>query len=212
MGVADPRVERRKFHNLVEILVIAICGVICGADDWVAIEEFGNAKLEWFESFLKLEHGIPSHDTFGRLFARLVPEEFERCFLSWVRAACQKVGGDLISIDGKTLRHSYDREDPKAAIHRVSAWSAQNHVVLGQLKVDAKSNEITAIPQWLDLLDTAGCTVTIDAMGCQREIAEKIRTGGADYVLALKGNQGTLREDVQLTLMIFPDILKSTPP
>jgi predicted transposase YbfD/YdcC len=211
-GISDPRIDRKKLHNLHEMFVIAICAVICGAEDWVSIEEFGCTKQEWFKGFLVLENGIPSHDTFGRVFARIVPEEFEVCFLNWVQAVFRKVGDDIIPIDGKTLRHSYDREDEKAAIHMVSAWSVKNHVVLGQLKVDDKSNEITAIPKLLELLDISGCIVTIDAMGCQTNIAEKIVTGGGDYVLALKGNQGRLHEDVHLwmdDLLEHPEIHSS---
>jgi predicted transposase YbfD/YdcC len=190
--VDDPRVERKRDHLLMDIFVIAICAVVCGANDWVAVETFGKAKESWFRKFLALPHGIPSHDTFGRVFALLKPEQLQAGFVSWIQAVVQVTGGQLVAIDGKTLRHSYDRRSAKAAIHMVSAWAARNHVVLGQLKTEEKSNEITAIPELLRLLDVSGCLVTIDAMGCQRAIAQQIVMQGGDYVLALKRNQETL--------------------
>ena len=193
----DPRIDRTKFHQLLDIVIIAICAVICGADTWVAIEEFGNAKLGWFCTFLELPNGIPSHDTFGRVFALLDPEQFQRGFLSWVQAISHITDGEIVALDGKTLRRSHDGTLGKAAIHMVSAWASANRLVLGQLKVDEKSNEITAIPELLRLLTLKGCIVTIDAMGCQTEIAQVIVDEEADYVLALKGNQGTLHRDVQ---------------
>lgn len=193
----DPRIDRTKFHQLFDIVIIAICAVICGADTWVAIEEFGNAKLDWFRTFLELPNGIPSHDTFGRVFALLDPEQFQRGFLSWVEAISHITDGEIVALDGKTLRRSHDSTLGKAAIHMVSAWASANRLVLGQLKVDEKSNEITAIPELLRLLTLKGCIVTIDAMGCQTEIAQVIVNEEADYVLALKGNQGTLHRDVQ---------------
>ena len=193
----DPR-RYNKRHLLHDIIVIAICGAICGADDWVAVEEFGHAKQSWFEEFLELPHGIPSHDTFGDVFGVLDPEQFRRSFIQWVQAVNEVTGGQIVPIDGKKLRRSHDKTLGKNAIHMVSAWAAENHVVLGQVKVDDKSNEITAIPQLLDLLEISGCIVTIDAMGCQREIARKIvEDKDADYVLALKGNQSGLFEDVK---------------
>lgn len=195
--IEDPRIERSKRHKLIDIIVIAICGVICGAEDWVAIERFGRAKLEWFQTFLELPNGIPSHDTFGRVFGVLNPEQFQHSFLSWVQALVQVSSGQIIAIDGKMLRHSFDRGLGKAAIHMVSAWASVNRLVLGQLKVDDKSNEITAIPELLKLLVLKGCIVTIDAMGCQTEIVELIVAQEADYVISLKGNQGTLHRDVQ---------------
>ena len=164
-SIQDPRLDRTKRHKLLEIMILAICGAICGADDWVAMEKFGNAKLGWFRSFLELPNGIPSHDTFGRVFAALDPEEFQRCFISWVEALSELVHGQVIAVDGKALRHSYDNAGGKAAIYMVSAWASQNHMVLGQLKVEEKSNEITAIPTLLRLLDLRGCIVTADAMG-----------------------------------------------
>ena len=191
-GVDDPRLERKRAHLLMDILVIAISAVVCGANDWVAVETFGKAKESWLGKFLALPNGIPSHDTFGRVFALLEPDQFQASFVSWIQAVAQVTGGQLVAIDGKTLRHSYDRRSAKAAIHMVSAWAAQNHVVLGQLKTEEKSNEITAIPELLRLLDVSGCLVTIDAMGCQRAIAQQIVTQGGEYVLALKRNHETL--------------------
>ena len=197
--VEDPRIERTKRHKLIDIIVIAICAVICGAEDWVAIERFGQAKIEWFQTFLELPNGIPSHDTFGRVFGLLNPEQFQHSFLSWVQALVEVSSGQIIAIDGKMLRHSFDRGLGKAAIHMVSAWASVNRLVLGQLKVDEKSNEITAIPELLKLLVLKGCIVTIDAMGCQTEIVALIIEQEADYVISLKGNQGTLHRDVQET-------------
>jgi predicted transposase YbfD/YdcC len=190
--LTDPRVDRTKDHRLLDILTIALCATIGGADEWVAMEEFGNAKRAWFDTFLDLPNGIPSHDTFGRVFAALDPNEFERCFLAWVQAAVAQTDGAVIAVDGKTVRRSHDRGAGKAAIHMVSAWASANRLVLGQVATDAKSNEITAIPALLDLLLLKGCIVTIDAMGCQRDIAAQIMAKGADYVLALKENQECL--------------------
>lgn len=195
-SLPDPRVDRTKAHGLTDILTIAICAVIGGANDWVAVEEFGQSKLEWFRKFLPLANGIPSHDTFGRVFAALDPEAFGRCFLSWVQSLAARSQGQVVAIDGKSLRRSFDQASSKAAIHLVSAWASANHLVLGQVKTEAKSNEITAIPKLLELLEVYGCIVTIDAMGCQKAIAAQIIDQGADYVLALKGNQGTAYEEV----------------
>lgn len=192
----DPRIDRTRHHRLLDIIAIAICGVICGADNWVDLELFGRSKEEWLRGFLSLPNGIPSHDTFGRVFARLDPEQFAQCFTSWVKAVSQLTQGQVIAIDGKTLRRSHDRANGKSAIHVVSAWASANHLVLGQLKVDAKSNEITAIPELLEVLELSGCIVTIDAMGCQKGIARQIVEQGADYVLALKENQGNLYQGV----------------
>ena len=193
----DPRVERTKHHHLLDILVIAVCAVICGADSWVEIEEFGNAKLPWFRTFLDLPHGIPSHDTFGRVFALLDPEQFQQCFLAWVQAAVAITDAEIVALDGKTLRRSHDRGKGKAAIHMGSAWASANRLVLGQVKVDEKSNEMTALPALLQVLALKGCRVTSDAMGCQTEIVTMIAAQEADYVLSLKGNQGTLHREVQ---------------
>jgi predicted transposase YbfD/YdcC len=202
----DPRMDRTKLHKLVDILVIAICAVIAGADNWEDVEEFGQARLEWFTTFLELPNGIPSHDTFNRVFARLDPEQFQACFLRWVRAVSEILSGQVIAMDGKVVRRSQDQGIGKAAIDMVSAWATANHLVLGQVKVDEKSNEITAIPQLLQALEVAGCIVTLDAMGCQTEIAEQIIDREADYVLALKDNQGHLYEDV---VRLFDDLEES---
>jgi len=193
----DPRIDRTKRHNLLDIVTIAICGTICGADNWVDIELFGNCKEEWFKSFLELPNGIPSHDTFGDVFARLDPEQFQGCFIEWVQAVAKLTKGEVVAIDGKTVRRSHDRTLGKGAIHMVNVWASANGLVLGQAKVDEKSNEITAIPKLLKLLDLAGCLVTIDAMGCQTEIAREIVEAEADYLLAVKENQGNLYEDVR---------------
>lgn len=197
--LTDPRVERTKLHQLLDIITIAICAVICGADDWVEMEQFGNDKREFFDKFLVLPNGIPSHDTFGRVFARIDPQRFQSCFLEWVQELVCASGGLLkgvIAIDGKTLCGSRDAAGGKGAIQMVSAWAQENRMVLGAVKVDDKSNEITAIPQLLKLFDLTGCTVTIDAMGAQTAIAGIITDAGADYVLSLKGNQGTMHRDV----------------
>jgi predicted transposase YbfD/YdcC len=191
-ALADPRMDRHKEHKLIDILVIAVCAILCGPNDWVAVETFGKAKRAWLAKFLELAHGISSHDTFGRVLALVSPEALQTCFLHWIQAVAQVTGGQVVAIDGKTLRRSYDRCSAKAAIHMVSAWATRNRVVLGQLKTEAKSNEITAIPELLKVLDVSGCIVTIDAMGCQKAIAEQIVEQGAEYVLALKQNHGTL--------------------
>ena len=196
-SITDPRIERSKKHKLIDILTITICGVICGADGWVDIAMFGEAKKDWFEGFLELPNGIPSHDTFGDVFSRIDPGQFSECFIEWVRAVSELTKGQVIAIDGKTLRRSHDRSAGKEAIHMVSAWSSANGLVLGQVKTDEKSNEISAIPELLKLLEISGCIVSIDAMGCQREIAKAIVDKGADYVLSLKQNQGNLYEDVK---------------
>lgn len=184
---------------LADMFVIAVCAVICGADNWKAVSTFGKAKRKWFKTFLGLPHGIPSHYTFDRVFSALRPESLDRCFSEWIQAL-GRGGKGLVAIDGKTLRGSFDRAGRRAAIHMVSAWASANELVLGQLATAAKSNEITAIPRLLELLDLEGATVTIDAEGCQKEIARKITEQGADYVLALKANHPTLHEEVKLFL------------
>ncbi len=199
--VDDPRVDNaNRRHELSDILLLTILAVICGADSWTEVEAFGQAKHDDLKRFLKLAHGIPSHDTLGEVFARLCPDELRAGFLSWINALVRVSGGEIVAIDGKTLRHSYDQGGRRGAIHMVSAWATANQVVLGQCKVDDKSNEITAIPSLLKVLHLAGTIVTIDAMGCQKAIAQQITQGQADYVLSLKGNQGQLHEDVKLYL------------
>lgn len=196
-SLEDPRRAETIEHRLLDIVAIAICAVICGAESWTDFEEYGKAKQGWLETFLSLPNGIPSHDTFARVFARLEPEQMQRCFLSWIDAVSQLTLGEVVAIDGKELRHSYDSAAGKGAIAMVSAWASSNRLVLGQRKVEAKSNEITAIPHLLQVLAIAGCLVTIDAMGGQKEIASAIVERGADYVLALKANQPSLYENVQ---------------
>ena len=195
--VPDPRVRRTRRHALENILVITLCAVICGADDWVSIAHFGHAKRKWFRRFLALPHGIPSHDTFGRVFAALDPDAFKTAFLAWVQTVAALLPGDVIAIDGKTLRRTFDTAADKAAIHMVSAWATAQGLCLGQVKTDAKSNEITAIPKLLELVAVAAHIVTIDAMGCQRDIARTIHAKGGDYVLSLKGNHTRLHDDIR---------------
>jgi predicted transposase YbfD/YdcC len=201
----DPRIERHRWHKLGDILVIAVCAVLCGAESYPAIEDFGQEREEWLRQFLELPEGIPSHDTFNRVFRRLDPVQFQTCFLRWMQAVAEVTAGEVVAIDGKALRRSFAKGTAKRAIHRVSAWATENGVVWGQRKVDTKSNEITAIPQLLELLTLKGCIVTIDAMGCQRAIAQTIVEQGADYILALKGNQPTLEQAVERFFVSGPD-------
>jgi predicted transposase YbfD/YdcC len=189
-------VNRQRRHNLLDIIAIAVCAVIGGADGWADVAVFGRCKEAWFRTFLELPNGIPSHDTFGRVFSLLDPVAFQEAFQAWVRAIQQNIQG-VVAIDGKTVRRSHDRSNGKQAIHLVSAWASENYLALGHVKVDDKSNEITAIPELLRMLDLKGCLVTIDAMGCQRDIAKNILDAEADYLLAVKGNQETLAEDVE---------------
>jgi predicted transposase YbfD/YdcC len=185
----DPRIDRAKKHYLLDILVIALCTLLTGGEGFQDMELFGKSKLPWLQTFLALPHGIPSHDTFGRVFARLNPQRFQECFLSWTQAVAQLTEGTLVSLDGKTVRASFDRATASSPLHMLSAWCSQNGgLVVGQLKTDSKSNEITAIPELLQLLLIKGCIVTIDAMGCQTHIAEQILKQGGDYLLTLKGN------------------------
>jgi len=205
----DPRMDRTKLHLLSDILAITICAVICRADQWTEIELFGKAKLKWLKTFLKLPNGIPSHDTFGRVFSRLDPEQLERCFSKWIAALSESSGGKLIAVDGKTLRCSFDTASNKAAIHMISAWCETNHLVLGQLATDAKSNEITAIPRLLKMLDISDSVVTIDAIGCQKSIAKQIVRQNGHYVLQVKSNQpklhGLLKETFdEITTQAIP--------
>ena len=196
----DPREASGRRHVLGDILAMALCAVICGAEEWSAMEEFALAKHEWSGTFLALPHGIPSEDTFARVLAALDPEAFERCFAAWIAALAGSSKGKLIAIDGKTLRRSADRANRKAAIHMVSAWVSANGLCFGQLATGVKSNEITAIPKLLALLDLEDATATIDARGCQKEIAGQIVAQGGGYVLAVKDNQPTLHEEVKLFL------------
>jgi predicted transposase YbfD/YdcC len=203
--VPDPRIARHRWHKLSDILVIAVCAVLCGAESYPAIEDFGHEREEWLKQFLELPEGIPSHDTFNRVLRVLDPVQFQACFLRWMQAVAEVTAGEIVAIDGKALRRSFAKGRGKRAIHMVSAWASENGVVLGQRKVDTKSNEITAIPELLDLLVLSGCIVTIDAMGCQRTIAQKIVDHGADYVLALKGNQPTLEQAVERFFVTGPE-------
>jgi len=196
-NIDDPRVERTKQHKLIDIITIAICAVICGADSWVAIETYGLAKYEWLQQFLDLPNGIPSHDTMLRVFARIEPQQFQDCFLDWIKSIRKVTVGSGKAIDGKTLKRSYDKGAEKGAIHMVSAWATANRLVLGQRQVDQKSNEITAIPELIKILDISGCIVTIDAMGCQKNIVKAITQEQGDYIITLKKNQSILYKNVE---------------
>jgi predicted transposase YbfD/YdcC len=197
--VKDFRMNRTKRHVLTDILFVTICAVISGADSWTEVQLYGNSKLAWLRRFVPLVNGIPSHDTFGRVFARLDPVQLENCFLQWMSALAEATEGRLVAIDGKTLRQSFDKANGKAAIHMVSAWCEANHLVLGQVATAEKSNEITAIPQLLDMLDIRNAVVTTDAMGCQKAIAEKIVKGQGHYLLQVKENQPTLHARIKET-------------
>jgi predicted transposase YbfD/YdcC len=196
----DPRRRHLRRHLLIDLVVLTLCAVIAGANDWQQVVAFGRARRAWLESFLALPNGIPSHDTLERVFDRLDPHAFQACFHQWVEGLAQQLGLRQIAIDGKTLRHSGNTPKGWKPLHIVSAWATQCHLSLGQVTVDEKSNEITAIPRLLELLDLHGALVTIDAMGCQREIAQKIIDGGGDYVLPVKDNQPHLLEDIQESL------------
>ena len=193
----DPRINRTRRHELIDILTISLCAVVCGCDSFTDIALFGEAKLPWFKTFLSLPSGIPSHDTFNRVFAAIDTNAFGRCFSAWISDLQVKTKGGVIAFDGKTLRRSFDHASGNGPLHMVSAWAHSNQTVLGQIAVDGKSNEITAIPKLLDMLDIVGCTVTIDAIGTQKAIAAKIQAKGADYVLALKSNHHNLNADVR---------------
>ena len=201
----DPRVDRTRYHNLNDIIFIAIAAVLSGAESWNEIEYYGEMKEDWLRTVLELPNGIPSHDTFNRLFSALDPNEFERCFLNWVKSVNESTKGEVVSIDGKTIRGS-KKLGFKTATHIVSAWADKNELILGQVKVDEKSNEITAIPQLLDSLLVTGCVVTIDAMGCQKKIARKIVSKKADYILAVKENQKELFDDIQDSFRVLKPV------
>ncbi len=194
----DPRVNRTKDHDLIDVLIIALCSLLCAAESFYDMEEFGQAKQDWFKTFLGLRNGIPSHDTFNRVFAALDPEKFLECFLAWTQSVRQAVGQEIVALDGKALRRALDGDDSVKYI--VSAWAEGSGLVLGQMKVADKSNEITAVPRLLRVLELSGCIVTLDAMGCQKKIAKEIIEADADYVLALKGNQETVHEEVKTFL------------
>ena len=193
----DPRVDRSKVHLLPEILFIAVCTMLCGGDGFTDMEVFGRAKEDWLRMYLSLPGGIPSHDTFGRVFSIIDPKAFSECFVKWTQALHIATEGEVIALDGKTIRHSFDTATGKKALHLVSAWASENGLALGHVKVDSKSNEIKAIPKLLEMIDIAGRIVTIDAMGCQREIAGEIIERRGDYVFCLKGNQESLHEEVK---------------
>lgn len=193
--LTDPR-RRKVIYPLINVVTIAICAVICGADDFVAIADYGRKKRKWLSQFLDLSRGIPSHDRFNAILAAIKPDEFEACLLSWITDLHEITAGQVVAIDGKTLRRSFDAATGKSAIHMVSAWATANQITLGQVVVDEKSNEITAIPKLLKILEISGSLVTIDAMGCQTEVAQAIIDAGADYVLAVKDNQPTLRDGI----------------
>ena len=197
-NLADPRVNRTKDHDLIDVLIIAVCTLLCAGESFNDMEDFGHAKQDWFKTFLRLRNGIPSHDTFNRVFAALDPKQFLECFLAWTQSVREAVGQEIVALDGKALRRALNQDQSVKYI--VSAWAEGNGLVLGQLKVADKSNEITAAPQLLRVLELSGCIVTIDAMGCQKKIAKEIIEADADYVLALKGNQETVHEEVQTFL------------
>jgi len=193
----EPRIDRCKKHALLDIITIAILASICGAEHFTEMEEFGRRKKEWLQSFLELKNGIPSHDTFARVFAVLKPSAFQERFVRWVQAVATASEGEVVAIDGKTARRSHDKGTGIRALHLVNAWATRNRLVLGQIKVDEKSNEITAVPELLRLLEIKGCIVTVDALNTQKEIAHEIREQGADYVLALKENHPKLHAEVE---------------
>jgi predicted transposase YbfD/YdcC len=192
----DPRRDRTKFHSLPKVVFIAMCALLSGSNDFVGMEKFGKNKRAWLEKFLDMSTGVPAHDTFGRVIQALDPQQFVQCFAGWVEAFVASTAGRLVNIDGKTIRASLDRATDLKPLHIVSAWACEARLVLGQVAVEEKSNEITAIPKLLEVLELSGAIVTIDAMGCQKEIAQKIRERGADYVLAVKGNQEHLYVDI----------------
>ena len=195
--LSDPRVERTKLHHLSDLIAIALCGAICGADTWADVERFGNEKIEWFRTFLRLENGVPSHDTFGRVFAALDTGQFYACLANWIASLQLDLRGQTVAIDGKTLRKSFDKAVGREALHVVNAWASELRLSIGQLATEEKSNEITAVPRLLEMLAIEGAVVTLDAMHCQKETARAIRSRGADYVLQVKANQPTLFDQLQ---------------
>lgn len=201
-SLADPRIERTKLHKLTDILFIVICATLCSMEGWEEMEDFAIERKAWLKRFINLANGVPSHDTLRRVFSKLDPCVFQRCFINWVDGLQSKIDGQVIAIDGKTVRGSRDKRNGRSAIHMVSAWASENQLVLGQIKVDDKSNEITAIPELLDALFIENSIITIDAMGCQKSIAEKIREKKADYVLAVKNNHKQLYKEINT---IFTD-------
>lgn len=204
--IEDIRIERGKKHKLIDIITISICAVVCGADGWIDIEMYGIARKKWLGKFLELPNGIPSHDTFARVFAQINPDGFNKSFLSWIKGISKITAGEIIAFDGKQSRNSGDEKNGRGVINTVSAWAASNRLVLGQKKVEGKSNEITALPELIKILDLAGCIVTIDAMGCQREIVKKIVEKDADYVIAVKKNQPGLYEQIE---QLFKQAIKT---
>lgn len=191
-SMKDPRVSRTRRHNLMDIVIIAICAILCGADSWTEIALFGRCKRDWFTTFLTLPNGIPSHDTFGRVFALLDAEVFEQSFEAWVASIAMFTGGDIVAVDGKTVRRSHNNKDGMSALHIVSAFAVKNGLSLGERKIDTKSNELKAIPKLLNILNLSGCTITIDAAGCYKEVVKNIVNNGANYVIAVKKNQPRL--------------------
>ena len=204
--IEDIRIERGKKHKLIDIITISICAVVCGADGWIDIEMYGIARKKWLGKFLELPNGIPSHDTFARVFSQINPDEFNRSFLSWIKGISKITAGEIIAFDGKQSRNSGDEKNGQGVINTVSAWAASNRLVLGQKKVEGKSNEITALPELIKILDLVGCIVTIDPMGCQREIVKKIVEKDADYVIAVKKNQPSLYKQIE---QLFKQAIKT---
>lgn len=196
--IPDPRIERCQKHPLISILFIALCGALCGADNWVDIEVFGTHSRDWLEKFVALPNGVPSHDTFGRVFSLIDSAAFRDFFAQWTSDLAELTQGDVVAFDGKTLRRSFDKARGKQALHLVNAWSLDNGLCLGQMEVDEKSNEITALPKLIELLNLKGCVVTADALNTQKSVAQAIVKAGADYVLPIKDNHPTLRADVEL--------------
>ena len=196
-AIEDPRIDRCKRHELLDIILLAVSAVLSGAEGWEQIEDFGIHRLDWLRRYRPFEYGIPRHDTIARVICRLKPEEIEKAFQSWMRCLIEFTGSDVISIDGKTARRSFNTRERRNPLHAVSAWSSQHQLVLGQVAVDEKSNEVSAIPRLLTLLDIENCIITLDAMGCQKDIAKQIVKGNADYILALKGNHSGMKAELE---------------